>query len=53
MDAQTTERDARRPASGNIALNDVLYVSLAIVAILFGNVFLCRVLDVALDAWAR
>ncbi len=53
MDAQTTEQNAGKSTSGNVALNDVLYVALAIAAILFGNVFLCRVLDVALDAWAR
>lgn len=53
MDVQSTEREAAGRPVGNVALNDVLYVMLAIAAILFGNMALVRAMDVALDTWVR
>jgi hypothetical protein len=53
MDLQPTERDAAERTVGTLALNDVLYVALAIAVILFGNMALVRAMDVALDSWVR
>jgi len=53
MDLQSTDRNAAERTAGTLALNDVLYVALAIAVILFGNMALVRAMDVALDAWAR
>ncbi|MGE3266321.1 hypothetical protein [Methylocystis sp.] len=53
MDLQPTEPNAAERTAGDLALNDVLYVALAIAVILFGNVALVRAMDVALDVWAR
>ena len=54
MDAQTT---TGQNSSGRVAdvvtKRDVLAVSLAVAAIVFGNMFLVRALDIALDAFAR
>jgi hypothetical protein len=53
MDLQPTERDAAERSAGTLALNDVIYVALAIAVILFGNVALVRAMDVALDTLVR
>jgi hypothetical protein len=53
MDLQPIERSAAERTAGNLSLNDVLYVALAVTVILFGNMALVRAMDVALDAWAR
>jgi hypothetical protein len=53
MGLQPTEPNAAERTAGDLALNDVLYVALAIAVILFGNVALVRAMDVALDVWAR
>lgn len=50
MDAQTT---TGQNSSGRVAKGDVLTVVLALAAIVLGNMFLVRALDIALDAWAR
>ena len=53
MELQTDERSAGERTAGTLALNDVIYVALAIAVILFGNVALVRAMDVALDALVR
>ncbi|MGD9544146.1 MAG: hypothetical protein AB7F41_07515 [Methylocystis sp.] len=53
MDLQPTDRDAVHRTVGNLALNDVIYVALAIAVILFGNMALVRAMDVALDTLVR
>ncbi|MGJ0397365.1 MAG: hypothetical protein ACR65U_14175 [Methylocystis sp.] len=53
MDLQPTERNAVERTAGTLALNDVLYVALAIAVILFGNMALVRAMDVALDTFVR
>lgn len=53
MDLNTDERNARERTAGSLALNDVVYVALAIAVILFGNMALVRAMDVALDSLVR
>ena len=53
MDLQTDERSAAGRTVANLALNDVLYVALAIAVILFANLALVRAMDVALDSLIR
>lgn len=54
MNADFTNQSAAattRPTG--VALKDVIHVSLALTAILFGNIFIVRAIDIALDAWMR
>ncbi len=53
MDLNTDERNAGERSAGSLALNDVVYVALAIAVILFGNMALVRAMDVALDSLVR
>lgn len=53
MDMQPTKPNAADHMAGRLAMTDVLYVALAIAAILFGNVALVRAMDVALDSFVR
>lgn len=54
MDAQMTNRqDSAAMGAGRIGAHDVAYVSLALLALLFGNIFIVRAIDIALDAWMR
>ncbi len=53
MNLQPTDQNAVERAAGALALNDVLYVALAIAVILFGNMALVRAMDVALDTLVR
>ncbi|MBI1980535.1 MAG: hypothetical protein HYS63_03045 [Methylocystis sp.] len=53
MDLNTDERNAGERTAGRLALNDVLYVALAIAVILFGNMALVRAMDVVLDSLVR
>jgi hypothetical protein len=54
MKTQTNASQARsvnRPA--HIVYHDLALVSLILAALVFGNIFIVRALDVALDAWLR
>lgn len=53
MDLQPTDQDAAERTGGHLALNDVIYVALAVAVILFGNMALVRAMDVALDSLVR
>lgn len=54
MDAQTTQGQVRMATAGRRAgALDVALVTLAVTAIFFGNIFLVRAIDIALDAWMR
>lgn len=54
MDAQMTNRqDSSTIGTGRVGAHDVAYVSLALLALLFGNIFIVRAMDIALDAWMR
>lgn len=53
MNAETAHQRDSEMSLPRVALSDVIHVSLALAAILFGNIVIVRAVDIALDAWMR